>query len=92
MSKVILVNGEDFNYSEIVMNYEGFEIFEKGEVLDLSSTKPHIWNDCPICDHHWMCLVEDNGSCPNCDTEYKMKTLDNGEVNIKFSFNLDRHE
>jgi len=62
------------------------------EILDLSSTKPHVWNDCPLCDERWMCKVEKQGKCPNCNVPYKMKKSDNGEVNITFTIDLNDYE
>lgn len=57
-------------------------------LIDLSSTEAHINVECPLCGKMWMEEVVEGNHGVKCDCPgtYKMTKLNNGQVELTFSF------
>ena len=55
------------------------------EWLDMSSSEPHINNECPFCHTVWMDKVKAAGECPGCGRAYTMEEMESGQISIGWS-------
>ena len=62
------------------------------EVVDLSSSKPHVRADCPSCGFVWHMKAENGKHVTECECEldYKITIIENGVVNIYFEMSIDK--
>ncbi len=55
--------------------------------IDWLSTEAHINVECPVCGEMWVEKVSEGDNKTKCDCKmpYKMKKLNNGQVELSFS-------